>query len=317
MDRLPVLHLLCFALVFIQVNGESQQTSSNNKNIENQWIVLEQSVMRDVLELKESLNKMIGDINTAFGEYKTFTDGSIKDLSLHIKSNMAKSDETLERNTRKLEVETKKKVVETNQSLLENLEVLDSAMAQERSSIIDWAHQRSTFHEDILKTDVALCVYDKIQDHIGVVKYNGRFSGYINSQKSWQVFNETCDEESCAMEVLNRRTGRFTVPQYADGLYMFTFSVTMDTWNIYRSWNPSLYYFRKNGHMVKGTRLYGDVGSNSGTDKFPGSRTIFLELDAGDVIDVQQSMKKNSPDYQASFCGSLIHLKKVSLALSL
>ena len=305
------LHLLCLALAYIQANGESIQTSSNDGQIENQWIVLDESIRRDVLELKASLNKIIVDINTAFVEYRNFTEGSIKDLSMHIKTNMEKSDEALERNMRKLEAETKKKVVKMNETLLENLHNLDSAMAQNRRSLIDWAHRRSTAHEDILKTDVSLCVYDWNQNNIGPVNYNGRHSGYINNQKSWQVYNESCDEESCAMQVLDRRTGRFTVPPHADGLYMFTFSVTIDTWDWDR--NPSLYYFRKNGHKIKGTRLYGDVGSNEDSDKFPGARTIFLELNSGDWIDVFQSERTKVPDYQASFCGSLIHLKKVSL----
>merc|ERR1712130_422103 len=305
--------LFCVALVFIQVNGTYDELSHKNANdIESQWITLEESVMRDVLELKESFNKIVGDINTAFGEYRTFTEGSVRDLSLHIESDMGKSDETLEKNTKALEKYTKNKVREMNKTLLENLQTLSDTMAQERSSIVDWANQRSNFHEDILKTDVALCAYDDIQNSRGVVNYNGRYSGYINNQKSWRVFNETCNQESCAREVLNRQTGRFTVPQGADGLYLFTFSITMDTWDFMEGHTWDYYFFRKNGQKIKGTGLYGNVGSNEDNDKVPGSRTILLELNAGDAIDVFQWKEKDIPDRQASFCGSLIHLKKAS-----
>merc|ERR1719357_2101317 len=121
---------------------------------------------------------------------------------------------------------------------------------------------------------------------------------------TWQVFNESCNQESCASEVLNRHTGRFTVPENAGGLYLFTFSITMDTWDFY--------YFRKNGRKIQGSELYGDAGSNEDHDKLPGSRTILLELNAGDSIDVFQKKKRDIPDRQASFCGSLIHLRKAS-----
>jgi len=311
MDRCRVL--FCIAWVFIQVDGTYDiQAHTNANEIENQWIILEESVMRDVLELKESLNKIVGDINTAFGEYRAFTEGSVRDLNLHIESDMRKSDETLEKNTMALEEYTKTKVREMNKTLLENLQTLSETMAQERSSIVDWANQRSSFHEDILKTDVALCAYDDIQNSRGVVNYNGRHSGYINDQKRWRVFNESCSQESCAREVLNRQTGRFTVPKNADGLYLFTFSITMDTWDFIEGNTWDYYCFRKNGHEVIGTGLYGNVGSNEDSDKVPGSRTILLELNSGDVIDVYQRQEKNIPDRQASFCGSLIHLKKAS-----
>ena len=310
--------LFCIAWVFIQVNGTfDEQAHKNANDIESQWIILEESVMRDVLELKEAFNKIVGDINTAFGEYRAFTEGSVRDLNLHIESDMRKSDETLEKNTMALEEYTKTKVREMNKTLLENLQTLSETMAQERSSIVDWANQRSSFHEDILKTDVALCAYDDIQNSRGVVNYNGRHSGYINDQKSWRVFNETCNQESCAKEVLNRDTGRFTVPQNADGLYLFTFSITMDTFDYLEGHTWDYYYFRKNGHKVAGTGLYGNVGSNPHSDMFPGSRTIILDLKAGDYVEVFQTKGKAVPDLQALFCGSLIHLTKVSIKLVL
>ena len=143
------------------------------------------------------------------------------------------------------------------------------------------------------------------------VNYNGRHSGFLNDQKSWQVFNESCKQESCATEVLKRDTGRFTVPQNAEGLYLFTFSITMDTWDFIEGHTWDFYYFRKNGRKILGSELYGDAGSNEDHDKLPGSRTILLELNAGDSIDVFQKKKRDIPDRQASFCGSLIHLRKV------
>ena len=311
--------LLCFAWMVAQVSGTyNEQARLNRRAIESQWLTLEDSVMRDVLELKESFNKIVGDINTAFGEYRAFTEGSVTELNLHIESEMKQNDEALEENTKLLEDFTKSQVKEMDKTLLENLQTLSTTMAQERSSIVSWAHQRSTFHEDILKTDVALCAFDYDDEkRTGVVNYNGRHSGYLTDQKSWRVFNETCNQESCAKEVLNRDTGRFTVPQNADGLYLFTFSITMDTFDYLEGHTWDYYYFRKNGYKVAGTGLYGNVGSNPHSDMFPGSRTIILDLEAGDYVDIFQTKGKAVPDLQALFCGSLIHLTKVSIKLVL
>ena len=182
---------------------------------------------------------------------------------------------------------------------------------------MDWANERSSIHENLLKTDVTLCAYDDVQSsRRGVVRYNSRHSGFLNDQKSWQVFNESCKRESCATEVLNRHTGRFTVPENAEGLYLFTFSITMDTWDFIEGHTWDFYYFRKNGRKILGSELYGDAGSNEDHDKLPGSRTILLELNAGDSIDVFQQKKRDIPDRQSSFCGSLIHLRKVLAVFS-
>ena len=319
MNRHRVGYIFCIVWLFNYVEGTfDKQAHTNANQIESGWLTLEESVMRDVLELKESFNKIHEDINQAFGEFRAFTEGSIEDLSKQIVAELGKSDRVLESSTEKLEDYTKSKVVEMNKTLLENLQTLSTTMAEERRSIVGWANERSSIHENILKTDVTLCAYDDVQSsrRRGVVRYNGRHSGFLNDQKSWQVFNESCKQESCAMEVLNRQTGRFTVPQNAEGLYLFTFSITMDTWDFIEGHTWDFYYFRKNGRKITGSELYGDAGSNEAHDKLPGSRTILLELNAGDFVDVFQEKKRDIPDRQASFCGSLIHLRKVLAVFS-
>merc|ERR1712165_62387 len=291
MNRHWAGYIFCLVWLFNYVEGTfDKQAHTNANQIESGWLTLEESVMRDVLELKESFNKIHEDINQAFGEFRAYTEESIEDLSKQIVAELGKSDRVLESSTEKLEDYTKSKVVEMNKTLLENLQTLSTTMAGERRSIVDWANERSSIHENLLKTDVTLCAHDDVQSsRRGVVRYNGRHSGFLNDQKSWQVFNESCKQESCAMEVLNRGIGRFTVPQNADGLYLFTFSITMDTWDFIEGHTWDFYYFRKNGHKVTGTGLYGNVGSNPHSDMFPGSRTIILDLKAGDYVDIFQT----------------------------
>merc|ERR1712012_991709 len=315
MNKHWVGYIFCILWLFNHVDGTfDKQAHTNANQIESGWLTLEESVMRDVLELKESFNKIHEEINKAFGEFRAFTEGSVEGLSKQIVAELGKSDKVLESSTEKLESYTKSKVVEMNKTLLENLQTLSSTMAGERRSIVEWANERSSIHENLLKTDVTLCAHDNVQSRSRrrAVNYNGRHSGFLNDQKSWQVFNESCNQESCAMVVLNRDTGRLKVPQNADGLYLFTFSITMDTWDFIEGHAWDFYYFRKNGRKILGSELYGDAGSNEDHDKLPGSRTILLELNAGDFVDVFQEKKRYIPDRQASFCGSLIHLRKAS-----
>merc|ERR1711963_446888 len=284
-------YIFCIVWLFNCVEGTfDKQAHTNANQIESGWLTLEESVMRDVLELKDSFNKIHEDINQAFGELRAYTEGSVEDLSNQIVAELGKSDKVLESSTENLEDYTKSKVVEMNKTL----------------------------HENLHKTVVSLCAYDDVQSNRkrkGVVRYNSRHSGFLNDQKSWQVFNESCKQESCAKEVLNRHTGRFSVPENADGLYLFTFSITLDTWDFIEGHTWDFYYFRKNGRKILGSELYGDAGSNEDHDKLPGSKTILLELNAGDSIDVFQKKKRDIPDRQASFCGSLIHLRKASEGL--
>ena len=75
--------------------------------------------------------------------------------------------------------------------------------------------------------------------------------------------------------------------------------------------SPNEYKFEKNEELLDDTGLYADAGSNWRNDKVPGSRTIFLRLEDGDRVAVRQTRANYVLDHHISFCGALIHLKKV------
>merc|ERR1712061_104900 len=120
------------------------------------------------------------------------------------------------------------------------------------------------------------------------------------------------------MRVLNRTSGMFKVPTGATGLYLFTFSVTMDTADL-NTTEPSEYEFVKNGMPIPGTRIYSDAGvrrpghGQTGIyDMVSGSNTILLKLEEDDEVGVKQLEDTDIPDYSVTFCGTLIHLDKAS-----
>ena len=84
----------------------------------------------------------------------------------------------------------------------------------------------------------------------------------------------------------------------------------------------SMYEFVKNGAAIPGTRIVSDAGlphpaegKSAIYDTTPASNTIFLKLEEEDEVAVRQLMETDIPDYHVSFCGSLIHLEKVSFSL--
>ena len=249
---------------------------------------------------------------------------------------MNAGDTTIKENIKNIEEHIRNKVNEVNEKMVENLKALSKASAKERESIRDWNNERSTEHEEILGTHVSLCAYDygdyaKGKDH--VVTYNSARGGYLDGHKRWQVPTDpkedkekraearaskkmTHNDEAMAMKVLNRETGKFQVPKQGAGIYMFTFSVTMDTADF--NSESSMYEFVKNGTAIDGTRIYSDAGlphprkgMSAIYDMTPASNTIFLKLEEYDEVAVRQLMETDIPDYHVSFCGSLVHLEKV------
>ena len=78
---------------------------------------------------------------------------------------------------------------------------------------------------------------------------------------------------------------------------------------------------RKNLHPIKGSKIFSNIGTKPvrkgltsfSNDKAPGSKTIFLDLNVGDQVDVVQLRHKTAHDVKLSFCGLLLHLNKVNL----
>ena len=62
-----------------------------------------------------------------------------------------------------------------------------------------------------------------------------------------------------------------------------------------------------------GTKPVSKGSTRFSNDKAPGSKTIFLDLNVGDQVDVVQLRHKTAHDVKLSFCGLLLHLNKVTL----
>jgi len=327
MGRTTFFGLVCLAILSTNIlvlatSGPSEH--QDKRDIEHFQEVLQTRVREDILELQEKFDALVEEVGTTLEALGNYTKQSIEELREFSTANIKKRDMILDENTRALADYANNRIIELDSNMVKNFERLNNNSRDERASMIEWIHQRNHRHEDLFKSHIGLCVFDQTHKGIGVVTYNSPNGGYIDNHRKWRVLNETnpdkcCPQEDlnyrcedCAMKVLNRQTGFFTVPANGAGLYMFTFSATMDTFDADHGFSPNEYKFQRNGEILDETGLYADVGSNWKNDKVPGSRTIFLRLEDRDNVAVVQTRARYVLDHHISFCGALIHLNKAS-----
>jgi len=335
-SRLIAVVLLVLVVASASAQGESL-ADKNKSDIDKHEQILKEKVAADLQELKTKFKGLVTNVNSKLTELRNYTKTAIKSLQEDTKANMNASDTTIKDNIEKLEKHIRGKVNDLNEQMVTNLKAINKVSSEQREFIRNWTDVRSTEHEEILGSHVSLCAYDygdyaKEKDHI--VTYNSARGGYLDGHKSWQVPTDPMEskqnrtklradkinkhnDEAEAMKVLNRETGKFQVPKQGAGLYMFTFSVTMDTADF--NSEPSMYEFVKNGTAIAGTKIYSDAGlphprkgRSAIYDTTPASNTIFLKLEEYDEVAVRQLMETDIPDYHVSFCGSLIHLEKAT-----
>merc|ERR1712223_315509 len=317
-----LIAVVLLGLVVASASAQDESLADKNKDdIVKHEDILKDKVATDLQELKTKIKQFVENVNSKLTELRSKTKEAIEKLQEDTAANMKTGDTTIKENINNLEEHIRNKVNEVNKKMVENLKALSKATSKDRKDIRDWNDDRSTKHENILGTHVSLCAYDhgdyaKEKEH--VVTYKSARSGYLDGHKGWQVLGgPKHNDEAMAMKVLNRTAGTFKVPKNASGLYMFTFSVTMDTADF--NSESSMYEFVKNGDAIPGTRIYSGAGLPHPTegksaiyDTTPASNTIFLKLEEYDEVAVRQLMDTDIPDYHVSFCGSLIHLEKAS-----
>ena len=340
--------LLIFSFLY-GAHCKDAAVDANLEAIKNHEKIFKDVVKEDLKTIGEEFDKFVGDLNTEMDALRDFVEKTIKEIEDHAKKQREDSDKVLEENIKKVETGIKDMFASMNTTMMANLETLNKTTREQRDMTIDWIHKRNHLQEDIMKTNVALCAYSSHHhSDLGepVTYYNhpgedmdldkerpsppsdpeedSDLGGYVDDKLDWMVFNQTCPndccnkkhKEACAMEVLNRETGVFKVPVNASGLYMFSFGITMDVRDF--DWPHSErneYQFRKNGIKVDGVSIYADAAENHRGDRLPGSMTVLLQLEEGDEVDVVQTRRRQSndiDDYDPTFCGTLLHLEKVS-----
>ena len=320
---MELLKHFAFLAVLLMCNN-TKAALDENENAKDVVILqklLEDTVKADLVLFKGKLNGLVDSFNTAIGGVRTYIDASLLELKNHIDTLIKENDATILANIKKVEANRKEQLEESTRIMIENIEAVRNNSFEERTQLVDWAHQRFNLHEDILESKISICAYDvgflNSEDKgLGTVTYSG--GGYLKNSVSIQLFDHTEDsrdtpEELQKENLLNLDSGAFTVPTDADGEYLFTFSVIMDVFSRTSGLTPSEYVFRVNEVEVVGTRISSTGGSSWRHDKLTGSRTVLLKLVAGDVVDVVQTKETDVKDLRVLFCAALLHLDQVNI----
>ena len=153
----------------------------------------------------------------------------------------------------------------------------------------------------MLNTHVAVCAIQHDSYVQGKVRYQH------TSMESVIVGGES------RIAALDVSRGEFTVPEGADGTYQISFTAIIDTLkDINNNLMPASFIFAttKAGggskfYEMPSTTLTATVGRPGG-DKVPASRSILLDLKAGEKVAIYQTRQGAESSYRLTFCAHLI-----------
>ena len=288
-----VLFALACNQTFADIDAMQEE---NGKDIQEVARILRETVKIDLETLMDQHNKLVEKAISVIDKSEKYVEKTALDLKTHLEKRIDDLDLNTMANFQLLEANTETMLNNMHETMTTNLGNINTKSMEEHKEIIAWGHNRAHLHEDILKTRITACAYDHGHFGTGVVSYNSKDGGYIADSVSIRVYNKTDIKKE---EVLDRQTGVFKVPQNAAGEYIFTFTVTIDSFD--QKLTPSSYYFRRNGELIEGTKIYADIGFSKVHDRVPGSRTIILKLEENDEVSVTQEYETDIQDYQISF----------------
>ena len=311
-----LISISCVVLLTCKVKASMDKaTDENLKDLHFVQKNLDENIKPDLIKILSQQISLTKELNENLKQIKTYVEDSIVELKEFVMKQMNTSDTKIMENVNLLKENTKESFENIAQMMFTNDQALNESSSIETDAIIEWAHSRFGKHEDIMRTHISICAFTFGHFGRGVVDYSRDADSGFLEETQYQIDNKTCvnNKDQCLENILNRQEGTFTVPENMAGVYEFTFTVLMDTYNHHL--DASNYIFRKNGENIKGTDIYGEAGFNDSHDKILATRTINLFLQVGDKVDVDQITDSDTPDHRITFCGTLLHQDRVSLEL--
>jgi len=310
--------LFCFALAVtgclaapnqlgaLQDPNQLGQLDFGSKDKDHKSIVELTKFVRDHLALDVGANRRLAERSN--NKTEDIANAIIQHVSDLNRNATTKFEETLKKLQTAIEENLKTIVDQTrdNHEKLEtrskeNEENISKEAAKNFNDLLGGIKARLSQHERMLNTHVAVCAeqYNNIP--------HGQVAYQHNLMESVIVGGET------KSRVLEPSQGEFTVPEGADGTYQISFTAIIDTLrDIDNNLMPANFVFatRKAGggsifHSMSSTTLTATVGQ-PGADKVPASRSILLDLQAGEKVAIYQTRQGAESSYRLTFCANLI-----------
>merc|ERR1712037_368286 len=298
----------CLTAPMIQDPNQLGQLDFGGKDKDHEAIVEITKFVRDHLAIDVGANRNLTERSNA--QTEDIANAIIQHVNDLNKNATVRFDETLEKLRSAMDENMKRIVDQTreNHKKLETRSMNNEAKISQDTSknfndLLKGIKSRLTQHERMLDTHVAVCAnqYNNIA-HSGKVTYEPA------SMESVIVRGE-----KITSRVLEPSQGEFTVPEGAEGTYQISFTAIIDTLkDIDNNLIPASFVFatKQAGggsifHSMSSTTLTATVGRPGG-DKVPASRSILLDLKAGEKVAIFQTREGAESSYRLTFCANLI-----------
>ena len=281
--------------------GQSSGSSKDHEDIVEITKFVRDQLAKDVQanrDFTEKSNEQSEDIANAILQH-------VKDLN---RNTTTKFEETLKNLKTAIETNMKAIVDQTK----ENHEALEDRSKENEAKISEKSTEN--FNDLLAKITARLDQHEKMLDtHVAVCanQYNSIGNGKVTYQHTSMENVLLGDKKETKTRVLDPNLGEFTVPNGADGTYQISFTAIIDTRkDVDNNLAPAKFLIAKKqarGAFIpmEATTLTATVGQDGG-DKVPASRSVLLDLQAGEKVAVFQKRVGAESSYRVTFCSHLI-----------
>merc|ERR1712012_665671 len=216
-----------------------------------------------------------------------------RDSTTKFQDTLTKLQETIDENLGAIVNQTMKNHEALEVQSRENDKHISEETSRNFNALLSGLKGRLSQHEKMLNTHVAVCAEQSNNIGFGQVTYQQTLMKSVI--------------------ILDPRQGEFVVPPGAEGTYQFSFTAIIDTpKDLDDSLAPASFVFTIRGAggataptALSETTLTATVGQPGG-DKAPASRSILLDLKAGEKVAIYQQRKRAESSYRLTFCAHLI-----------
>merc|ERR1719327_2331214 len=225
-----------------------------------------------------------------------------RDSTTKFEQTLKKLQETIEENLGAIVDQTRENHEALEEQNRENEKHISEETSKNFNALLSGLKGRLSQHEKMLNTHVAVCAEQYNNIGFGKVTYQQ------TSMKSVIIGGDVKK-----VNILDPSQGEFVVPLGGEGTYQFSFTAIIDTLkDLDNNLAPASFVFaiKQAGGAtaptaLSETTLTATVGRPGG-DKAPASRSILLDLKAGEKVAIYQQRKRAESSYRLTFCAHLI-----------
>jgi len=225
-----------------------------------------------------------------------------RDSTTKFQDTLTKLQETINENLGAIVDQTKENHEALEVQSRENDKHISEETARNFNALLSGLKGRLSQHEKMLNTHVAVCAE----------QYNNIGFGQVTYQQT-SMKSVIIGGDVKKVNILDPSQGEFVVPLGGEGTYQFSFTAIIDTLkDMDNNLAPASFVFaiKQAGGAtaptaLSETTLTATVGRPGG-DKAPASRSILLDLKAGEKVAIYQTREGAESSYRLTFCAHLI-----------